>query len=143
MLQKMLLPQWTQKRYGIIIRDLKDSITDDAFVTLQYLSNPDSIFRKEWSIEDDYIREMLSLKNHPVHIPYLLRLQRSAALVDISSVSYEVKNSKRLKKPRNHCDLFGVSGISGFRRILANHFGACTMCDPFPKNISLQSRDFM
>lgn len=109
------------------------------------MSNPDSIFRKEWSIEDDYIREMLSLKNHPVHIPYLLRLQRSAALVDISSVSYEVKNSKRLKKTPQlyHCDLFGVSGISGFRRILANHFAACTMCDPFPKNISLQIRDFM
>jgi len=77
----------TEEKIALIENVAKDVI---ATVDIEkYLSNPDSIFRKEWSIEDDYIREMLSLKNHPVHIPYLLRLQRSAALVDISSVSYE------------------------------------------------------
>lgn len=90
------------------------------------MSNPDSIFRKEWSIEDDYIREMLSLKNHPVHIPYLLRLQRSAALVDISSVSYEVKNSKRLKKPRNYIIVIflvfqGSVAFEEYWRIISQH----------------------
>ena len=58
---------------------------------LQYLTRGESIFRKEWSIDDHFIREMLSLKNHPVHIPYLLKLFAAGSQVqmDISSLSDE------------------------------------------------------
>ena len=57
----------------------------------QYLTRGESIFRKEWSIDDHFIREMLSLKNHPVHIPYLLKLFAAGSQVqmDISSLSDE------------------------------------------------------
>ena len=87
---------------------------------MQYLTRGESIFRKEWDIDDEYIREKLSLKEHLVHLPYLRKYiqNEGSDLVDLSD---EVR-VKLFDKYRASSHLkFLQNAFKGYWKILSKH----------------------
>ena len=68
----------TEERLTRIDNVAKDIIaTVEIGISSECLTKGESIFRsKDWKIEDEYVREMLSLKDHLVLFPYLLQLDQ-------------------------------------------------------------------
>jgi hypothetical protein len=41
-------------------------------VSIQYLERGQSLFRKDWQVEDEFIRQNLSVTSHPMFLPFVL-----------------------------------------------------------------------
>ena len=64
-------------------------VTKDALAmmaTERYLTRGESIFRQEWSIDEEAIKEGLTLTSHPVFMPYVAKYLRQCRRLNTSSL---------------------------------------------------------
>ena len=85
-------------KYNVAIRDVLSVLTCQTV----YLDQGHSLFRRSWRIEDDYVREHLSLPSHPAFLPFAVDFAETFAAeegVAFDEVRRDLTDEVRYKLP--------------------------------------------